>query len=245
MNPSACPIVVVMGVSGCGKSTIGRVLVARLDWGYRDGDEFHSPANIEKMRAGKALDDADRASWLAAIARWMDARSREGVPAVVACSALKRRYRDFLRGNRRQAWFLYLRVPRSELKRRLQTRHHPYMPASLLDSQLRALEEPDSQEPRTITLDAADDVKAVVESALRELRAHGLRPATSTPNGGSSKWVGLTPDLIRGRPTAFMRDDVGLPADYVRRQPNLRQPHASCTSSASANVSNIMKAVAS
>ena len=62
MNPSACPIVVVMGVSGCGKSTIGRVLVARLDWGYRDGDEFHSPANIEKMRAGKALDDADRAS---------------------------------------------------------------------------------------------------------------------------------------------------------------------------------------
>lgn len=167
------PIVVVMGVSGSGKTTVGRALAARMDWCYRDGDEFHGPANIEKMRAGEPLDDADRAPWLAAIARWMDARSRESVPAVIACSALKRRYRDFLREHRPQVWFLYLRVPRTELERRLQTRHHPYMPATLLDSQLRALEEPDRGEPRTIALGAADDVDAIVERALHALRAQG------------------------------------------------------------------------
>ncbi|HKZ11352.1 MAG TPA: gluconokinase [Rhodanobacteraceae bacterium] len=173
-----------MGVSGCGKTTIGRALAARLDWRFRDGDEFHDPANIEKMRAGEPLDDIDRAPWLASIACWMDARSRESVAAVVACSALKRRYRDFLREHRPQAWFLYLRVPRRELEGRLQTRHHSYMPASLLDSQLQALEEPASQEPRTITLDAANDVENVVESALRELRFHGLLERASVPSDG-------------------------------------------------------------
>lgn len=168
------PSLVVMGVSGCGKTTIGRAVAERLGWCFRDGDEFHSPANVEKMRAGEPLDDADRTPWLAAIAEWMDARSRDDVPAVVACSALKRRYRDFLRDQRPQAWFLYLRVPRSELERRLQTRHHPFMSPSLLDSQLQALEEPDGSEPRTITFDAEDDIEAVVESALGKLRARDL-----------------------------------------------------------------------
>jgi gluconokinase len=178
------PFVLVMGVSGCGKTTIGRALAACLGWRFRDGDEFHSPANIEKMRAGEPLDDTDRAPWLASIARWMDARSRDGVPAVVACSALKRRYRDFLREHRPRVWFLYLRVPRSELEGRLQTRHHSYMPVSLLDSQLQALEEPDTHEPRTIMLGAANDVENVVESALRELRFHGLLERASMPGDG-------------------------------------------------------------
>jgi carbohydrate kinase (thermoresistant glucokinase family) len=169
------PAVVVMGVSGSGKTTIGRALGMRLDWCFRDGDEFHGPANIEKMRAGEPLDDADRAPWLAAIARWIDECAREGVPAVVACSALKRRYRDFLREHRPQVWFLYLRVPRGKLERRLQTRDHPFMPASLLASQLRTLEEPDSLEPRTIVLDAAGEVEAVVEAVVAELSADGLR----------------------------------------------------------------------
>lgn len=171
---TSAPVVVVMGVSGCGKTTVGRALALRLDWSYRDGDEFHGPANIKKMRAGEPLDDADRAPWLAAIARWMDALSREHVSAVVACSALKLRYRDFLRKHRPQVWFLYLRVPHSELERRLRTRQHPYMPASLLASQLQAFEEPGSREPRTIALDAAADVEAIVQSALSELRAHDV-----------------------------------------------------------------------
>jgi gluconokinase len=168
------PAVVVMGVSGSGKTTIGRALAALLDWCFRDGDEFHGPANVEKMRAGHPLDDADRAPWLAAIARWIDECAREGVPTVVACSALKLRYRDFLREHRPQVWFFYLRVPRSELKRRLQTRDHPYMPGSLLASQLQTFEEPDGREPRTIALDAADDVETIVDVALRELRAQGV-----------------------------------------------------------------------
>jgi len=170
----SAPVVVVMGVSGSGKTTIGRALAEHLGWCFRDGDEFHSPTNVEKMRAGESLDDADRAPWLAAIAHWIDARSREDAPAVLACSALKLRYREFLREHRPQVWFIYLRVPRRELQRRLQARHHPFMPASLLTDQLQTLEEPDSREPRTIMLDAVADVGTTVETALGALRAQGV-----------------------------------------------------------------------
>jgi gluconokinase len=173
MDGSA-PTIVVRGVSGSGNTRIGRALAERLAWRFRDGDEFHGPANIEKMRAGEPLDDADRAPWLVAIARWMDVCSRERVPAVMACPALKRRYRDFLREQRPQVWFLYLRVPRRELERRLRARHHPLMPGSLPDSQLMALEEPDSSEPQTTNLDAAGEVEAVVEYALYELRTRDV-----------------------------------------------------------------------
>ena len=107
--------------------------------------------------------------------RALDGRgSRERVPAVMACPALKRRYRDFLREQRPQVWFLYLRVPRRELERRLRARHHPLMPGSLPDSQLMALEEPDSSEPQTTNLDAAGEVEAVVEYALYELRTRDV-----------------------------------------------------------------------
>lgn len=173
-DATACPIIVVMGVSGAGKTTIGRNLAARLDWTYREGDDFHPRANIMKMRAGEPLDDADRTPWLAAIADWMDARSRMRAPAVIGCSALKRAYRDFLRNDRPQVWFLYLRVPRAQLERRVETRHHEYMPPSLLDSQLEALEEPADDEPRAITLDAGDSVAATVEAALRALRDRSI-----------------------------------------------------------------------
>lgn len=168
------PMLVIMGVSGCGKSTIGRALAARLGWTYTEGDDFHPQANMDKMRAGQPLDDADRQPWLAAIADRVDAEAQTGCPGVIGCSALKRRYRDFLREGRAQVWFLYLRVPRETLQRRLETRHHEYMPASLLDSQLATLEEPAAGEPRCITLDAAGDVPAVVDGAVRALRAHGI-----------------------------------------------------------------------
>lgn len=165
------PIIVIMGVSGSGKTTLGHSLAARLGWRYQDGDDFHPAANKSKMRAGVPLDDKDRAPWLAAIAAWMDARIRTGEPALIGCSALKRKYRDFLRHGRPQVWFLYLQVPRPGLQRRVRARQHAYMPAALLDSQLDALEEPAGDEPRCLTLDAAADLEATTSRALRALRA--------------------------------------------------------------------------
>jgi len=167
---TACPIIVVMGVAGAGKTTIGSALAARLGWTYREGDDFHPPSNVRKMRAGHPLNDQDRAPWLRAIARWMQEQSHAHAPAVIGCSALKRKYRDFLREGRPQVWFLYLRVPHVELERRVETRHHCYMPASLLDSQLETLEEPQPDEPRAITLEAGDTVERTVDAALRALR---------------------------------------------------------------------------
>lgn len=173
---TAQPMLVVMGVAGCGKSTVGSALAARLDWKYTEGDTFHPPANVDKMRAGKPLDDADRQPWLAAIARWMDAQADLKHPGVIGCSSLKRSYRDFLRDNRPQVWFIYLRVPREILQERVKTRTHEYMPASLLDSQLATLEAPMRDEPRCITLDGADDLPTTVEAALHALRGHGILP---------------------------------------------------------------------
>lgn len=170
------PILVIMGVAGCGKSTIGGTLAAHLDWPYQEGDDFHPPANVAKMRAGKPLDDADRQPWLAAIARWMDAQTEARRPGVIGCSALKRRYRDFLREAHPQVWFVYLRVSRETLQHRVRARHHEYMPASLLDSQLATLEEPASDEPRCITLGARGNVELTVEAALHALAAHGILP---------------------------------------------------------------------
>ena len=164
------PVIVVMGVAGSGKTTIGGALAARLGWTYREGDDFHPQANVRKMRAGEPLDDEDRGPWLAAIAQWIDLQSRLREPAMIGCSALKRDYRDFLRRDRPQVWFLYLRVPRTELERRVETRHHEYMPPSLLDSQLDTIEEPAGGEPRVITLDAGNSVAATAGIALRALR---------------------------------------------------------------------------
>jgi len=170
----AATILVVMGVSGCGKSTIGGAIAAKLGWLYEEGDDFHPPSNIAKMRAGKPLDDTDRQPWLAAIARWMEAQTDARQPAVIGCSALKRSYRDFLRDDRPRVWFLYLRVSRGVLQQRVEKRHHEYMPASLLDSQLATLEEPAPGEPRCITLDATDDVSATVDAALCALHRLGV-----------------------------------------------------------------------
>lgn len=167
------PIIVTMGVSGSGKTTLGRALATQLGWPYQDGDDFHTSANKKKMQAGIPLDDNDRAPWLAAIAKWMDLRIRSGEPSLIGCSALKHQYRDFLRAGRPQVWFLYLKVPRPELQRRVESRQHAYMPASLLDSQLDTLEEPTSDEPRCITLDAGGEPGTTVGEALRALHAAG------------------------------------------------------------------------
>jgi carbohydrate kinase (thermoresistant glucokinase family) len=135
-------IVIVAGVSGSGKSTVGALLAGLLHWRFADADSFHPEANIAKMRAGVPLTDEDRAPWLRAITDWMDARIAAGESAVLACSALKRAYRDRILSGRPTAVMIFLQVSRDVLARRLTTRHDHFFPEKLLDSQLETLEPP-------------------------------------------------------------------------------------------------------
>lgn len=139
-------VIVVMGVSGCGKSTIAARLAERLGWQFAEADRFHPPANIDKMRRGIALGDEDRWPWLQSIAAWIDGARRAGKPGVVTCSALKRSYRDILVGERPDVALVYLKGDYDLIAKRLAARAHEYMPASLLESQFATLEEPAPQE---------------------------------------------------------------------------------------------------
>ena len=145
-------IVVLMGVSGCGKSTVGGVLAGRLGWPLAEGDDLHPPENVAKMAAGHPLDDDDRRPWLERIRAWIDGRLAAGESGLVTCSALKRRYRDVLRGTGGDVVFVYLHGTREQLLARLTTRQGHFMPASLLDSQLADLEPPEPDE-RAVRID--------------------------------------------------------------------------------------------
>jgi gluconokinase len=161
-------LVVVMGVSGSGKSTVGRELAARLGVPYAEADEFHPPANIDKMSAGVPLTDEDRWPWLRAIAAWLAERAARG-GGVVSCSALKRSYRDLLR-SAGEVCFLYLAGDRSVIAGRLAGRTGHFMPASLLDSQLADLEPLAPDEPG-LTVDVALPPGEIVDAAVRVIRA--------------------------------------------------------------------------
>ena len=139
-----------MGVSGSGKSTVGKALAQRLGWMFQDGDELHPPANVAKMKAGQPLDDADRAPWLAAIAGCIDRWRHDVTPGIVACSALKRRYRDAVIGDRADVRLVYLCGSRALIAQRLDARRGHFMPANLLDSQFAALEPPAADEDAII-----------------------------------------------------------------------------------------------
>jgi gluconokinase len=152
-------VLVVMGVSGSGKSTVGLALARQLGWDFEEGDALHPSANVAKMAAGHPLDDADRAPWLTAVAAWLAAEIAAGCDGVITCSALRRRYRDRLR--RPEVVFVYLAVPRAELVRRLAARRGHFMPPSLLDSQLAELEEPGPDE-HAIVGSGPDPVASVV-----------------------------------------------------------------------------------
>jgi carbohydrate kinase (thermoresistant glucokinase family) len=171
-------VVVVMGVSGSGKSTIGSLLALRLHWEFEDGDWFHPPSNVEKMHRGIPLTDEDRGPWLQAIAAWIDETRRKGGHAVVTCSALKRRYRDILIGDRVDVRLVYLKGDEALIARRIATRHEHFMPQSLLHSQFEALEEPgDDENPITVSIDAPPrEIVARVLSALK------LTAESSTPS---------------------------------------------------------------
>jgi gluconokinase len=163
-------VVLVMGVSGSGKSTIGDALARRAGWPFLDGDRFHSPANVAKMAAGIPLDDADRQPWLQEIAEWIAKRRSAGEAGVVACSALKRAYRDLLRGGDPDLRVVYLKGEREQLETRLAQRRDHFFPAALLDAQLADLEEPTPDEdPRVVHIggSVAETVDAV-ERALAQ-----------------------------------------------------------------------------
>ena len=158
----ALPVVLVlMGVSGCGKTTVGELLAERLHWAYEEGDALHPPANVAKMHAGHPLDDADRAPWLAKVADWVDARLDAGESGVITCSALKRAYRDLIDRRGSGIEFVYLHGSRELIASRLSGRHGHFMPTSLLDSQFATLEEPAADEPAIrVEIGAAPDVIA-------------------------------------------------------------------------------------
>jgi carbohydrate kinase (thermoresistant glucokinase family) len=161
-----------MGVSGCGKSTVGALLAARLSWEFADGDAFHPPANIAKMQNGIALDDADRWPWLQAIAAFVDRRRHGGGHCVVACSALKRRYRDVLIGDRRDVRLVYLRGEEALIFRRIAARRSHFMPAQLLHSQFLALEEPGPAED-PITVSIVPEPEAIAAAIVAGLGCRG------------------------------------------------------------------------
>ena len=168
---STAPLaVVVMGVCGCGKSTVGERLARELGALFIEGDAFHPPANVARMAAGIALTDADRQGWLEALAAQLADARRAGRSVVLACSALKRRYRDVLRRGAPDLRVVHLAGDRAMLAARLAARQGHYMPASLLDSQLATLETPDPDE-RAVTLDAGAPTDTLVQSALTQLQA--------------------------------------------------------------------------
>jgi carbohydrate kinase (thermoresistant glucokinase family) len=158
-------IVIVAGVSGSGKTTVGALLAGRLGWRFADADDFHPAANVEKMRAGIPLTDEDRWPWLRAIAAWMDERIAEGENAVVACSVLKRSYRDLLLDGRPQARMVFLTPDRDVLARRLAARQGHFFPEQLLGTQFAALEPPEPDE-RVLTVIPAGDPQATVEEII-------------------------------------------------------------------------------
>ncbi len=146
-------VVVVMGVSGSGKTTVAMLLAAALGWSFVEGDDLHPPANVEKMHGGTPLTDADRLPWLERIAETIDDWRGRGQSGVVTCSALKREYRRVLVGGRPDVRLVYLQGSREMIGRRMAARHEHFMPVALLDSQFATLEEPaESEHPITVSV---------------------------------------------------------------------------------------------
>jgi gluconokinase len=166
-------ILIVAGVAGCGKSTIGTLLSRALHWPFADADLFHSPANLAKMRSGVALTDADRAPWLRKCEDWMDARINAGESGVLACSVLKRAYRDTLLSGRPMAMVIFLEVPKDVLVDRLTCRTDHFFPVQLMESQLEIMEPPEPDEDRVRTVMADGDPAQTVSKIVATLWPHG------------------------------------------------------------------------
>ena len=179
-------IIIAAGVSGSGKTTVGAMLAGHLHWRFADGDDFHPAANIEKMRAGIPLTDADRGPWLQSIAAWMDERIAQGESAVIPCSALKRSYRDVLLDGRPEAQLVFLAVDREVLASRLAARHAHFFPAQLLGSQLDTLEPPQADERAVTVIEHSADQPADTVARIVELLWPGdsAGPGSPAQRGG-------------------------------------------------------------
>jgi carbohydrate kinase (thermoresistant glucokinase family) len=179
--------IVVMGVSGCGKSTLARALADRLHLALVDGDDLHLPESIRKMSSGIALEDADRWPWLARIGEYLaashdaDARGR-----VVACSALKRAYRDRIRAHADGVLFVFLQGDARIIGQRMAARVGHYMQAGLLESQLRTLEVPTPDETDVLHLDIAQPVSALLARTLHALSLEVAATSSSDASNASS-----------------------------------------------------------
>jgi gluconokinase len=167
--PAAPLVVVLMGVTGCGKTTVGRRLADSLGWAFAEGDDYHTPESVAKMRAGTPLDDADRLPWLARLAAAVDDWLAGRQATVLACSALRQRYRDILIGDRHGVALVHLEGPEGLIRARLAARRDHYMPPDLLASQFAALEEP----AEAITLDIAGTPEEIVAEIRARLAACG------------------------------------------------------------------------
>lgn len=159
-------VVIVMGVSGSGKSTVGAMLARRFGARFIEGDDYHPSANIEKMRGGAPLDDSDRMPWLAALACEIRRHRAGGADVVVACSALKASYRELLAGDIPDSFFVYLKGDEPLIRQRIDKRPGHFMPEKLLASQFEILEEP----PEAIVIDIQDSPERIVDAIHRRLR---------------------------------------------------------------------------
>ena len=164
--------VVVMGVSGSGKSTVAAELVSRLGWDFAEGDEFHPPENVEKMRAGTPLTDEDRWPWLDRVRAWIRAHTESGTPGVITCSALRRSYRDVLCDGHPSVWFAHVTADPELIRSRVEHRRGHYMPPSLLDSQLATLEPLQPDEPGA-EVSGVSPAPEVAEGVLAALAVEG------------------------------------------------------------------------
>jgi gluconokinase len=165
-------ILIVAGVSGSGKSAVGALLAGRLGWPFTDGDKLHPEANIAKMERGEPLTDADRIPWLRAIGACMDERIAAGESALIACSALKRAYRDLLLSGRSAARIAFLQIGKDTAARRLADRHGHFFDADLLGSQFADLELPGADEPGVVVVPVSERAEETAAQIVRLLRLH-------------------------------------------------------------------------
>jgi gluconokinase len=169
MSAATTRAIVVMGVSGVGKTTVAEMLATRLGWTFSDADKFHPPGNVEKMRSGMPLTDDDRWPWFRIIAAEIDRHRSTGTGYVTACSALKRAYRAILTDGRPDVRVVYLKGDRGLIMSRLQVRKDHYFPPQLLDSQFATLEEPLASE-RALVVTIEQPVDSIVDEIVRGLK---------------------------------------------------------------------------